>query len=63
MAGRGVWEADREKTKGRKRLIANQCLFLGILWERTRNLWLLMAIHAMFDLLPGLSEFIKVWGI
>lgn len=38
-------------------------LFLGILWERTRNLWLLMAIHAMFDLLPGLSEFIKVWGI
>lgn len=38
-------------------------LFLGILLEKTRNLWLLMAIHAMFDLLPGLSEFIKVWGI
>jgi len=38
-------------------------LFLGILWERTRNLWLLMGIHAMFDLLPGLPEFITTWAI
>lgn len=38
-------------------------LFLGILWERTRNLWLLMGIHAMFDLMPGLPEFINIWGI
>lgn len=38
-------------------------LFLGILWARTKNLWLLMGIHAMFDLLPGLPEFITVWGI
>jgi membrane protease YdiL (CAAX protease family) len=38
-------------------------LFLGVLWERTRNLWLLMAIHAMFDLMPGLAEFITTWGI
>lgn len=37
-------------------------LFLGILWARTKNLWLLMGIHAMFDLLPGLPEFITVWG-
>ncbi len=38
-------------------------LFLGILWERTRNLWLLMGIHAMFDLMPGLPEFITIWSI
>lgn len=38
-------------------------LFLGILWERTRNLWLFMGIHAMFDLMPGLPEFINIWGI
>lgn len=38
-------------------------LFLGILWERTRNLLLLIGIHAMFDLLPGLPDFISIWGI
>ena len=38
-------------------------LFLGILWHRTRNLWLLMGIHAMFDLMPGLPEFINIWGL
>lgn len=38
-------------------------LFLGILWIKTRNLWLLMAIHAMIDLLPNLAEFIRDWNI
>ncbi|MFW5705385.1 MAG: CPBP family intramembrane glutamic endopeptidase [Bacteroidota bacterium] len=38
-------------------------LFLGIIWSKTRNLWLLMAIHAMIDLLPSLPEFIGIWNI
>ena len=37
--------------------------FLGILWSRTRNLWLVMVVHAMVDLLPGLNEFVETWSI
>ena len=36
-------------------------VFLGIIWQRTRNLWLVMAIHAMLDLLPNVGDFIKTW--
>lgn len=37
--------------------------FLSIIWCRTRNLWLVMAVHALVDLLPGISEFVTTWGI
>lgn len=37
--------------------------FLGIIWSKTKNLWLLMAIHAMIDLVPSLPEFIDIWHI
>jgi len=37
--------------------------FLSIIWSKTKNLWLVMAIHAFGDLLPNLSDFIKTWGI
>ncbi len=37
--------------------------FLAVVWSRTRNLWLVMAIHAFVDLLPGFSEFVKIWNI
>lgn len=37
--------------------------FLALIWSRTRNLWLVMAIHAFVDLLPGFSEFINNWSI
>ena len=36
-------------------------IFLGIVWQRTRNLWLIMAIHAMLNLLPNVGYFIKTW--
>jgi membrane protease YdiL (CAAX protease family) len=38
-------------------------LFLGIIYRKTKNLWLVMAIHAMVDLLPNFNEFIQTWGI
>jgi len=38
-------------------------IFLGILYSRTKNLWLVMAVHAMIDLIPNLSEFIKTWHL
>lgn len=37
--------------------------FLSIIWSRTRNLWLVITIHAFMDLLPGLKGFITTWGI
>jgi membrane protease YdiL (CAAX protease family) len=38
-------------------------IFLGIIWQHTRNLWLVMAIHAMVDLLPNLADFIHSWHL
>jgi membrane protease YdiL (CAAX protease family) len=38
-------------------------LFLSIVWSRTRNLWLIVLIHAVTDLLPNFAEFAEVWGI
>lgn len=38
-------------------------LMFGILWWKTRNLWLLMGIHAAVDLLPNFPEFVKTWGL
>lgn len=38
-------------------------IFLGVIWSKTKNLWLIMAIHAMVDLLPGLAGFIHTWHI
>ena len=38
-------------------------LFLGIIYNKTKNLWLVMAIHAMVDLLPNFDDFVKTWRI
>lgn len=38
-------------------------VFLGIIYSKTKNLWLAMAIHAMVDLLPNLGNFIQTWRI
>ena len=38
-------------------------LFLGIVWARTRNLFLVVMIHAAVDLLPNFSKFIETWGL
>ena len=38
-------------------------IFLGIVYNKTKNLWLVMAIHAMFDLIPNFSEFMKTWHL
>jgi membrane protease YdiL (CAAX protease family) len=36
-------------------------LMFGVLWKRTRNLWLLVFLHGWTDLLPNLAGFIKAW--
>jgi membrane protease YdiL (CAAX protease family) len=37
-------------------------LIYGVIWARTRNLWLLVILHATVDFLPNLADFIKVWS-
>jgi membrane protease YdiL (CAAX protease family) len=36
-------------------------IFLGIIYSKTKNLWLVMVIHAIVDLLPNLPGFLKTW--
>jgi membrane protease YdiL (CAAX protease family) len=38
-------------------------LFLAVIWAKTRNFWLIVGIHAFVDTLPGLKDFIELWGI
>jgi membrane protease YdiL (CAAX protease family) len=38
-------------------------IFLGIVWQLTKNLYLVMALHAMVDLLPNFNEFVKTWHL
>jgi membrane protease YdiL (CAAX protease family) len=36
-------------------------LFMGVLWSRTKSLWLLMAVHAAGDLVPQLAPMVRAW--
>lgn len=38
-------------------------IFLGIIWAKTRNLYVVMTLHAMVDLLPNLGSFIHIWRL
>lgn len=38
-------------------------IFLGIIYSKTKNLWLVMALHAVLDLLPNFSDFIHTWHL
>ncbi len=38
-------------------------IFPGIIWSKTKNLYLVMALHAMVDLLPNLGDFIHTWKL
>jgi membrane protease YdiL (CAAX protease family) len=37
--------------------------FLGTLWARTRNLALVVLVHAAADLLPNIADFMRQWHI
>jgi len=36
-------------------------IFLGVLWARTRNILVVMLVHAATDLLPNLVHFLRAW--
>ena len=33
----------------------------GVLWSRTRSLWLIVALHGFFDALANSANFIETW--
>jgi len=42
-------------------MIAPAGIAFGVLWARTRSLWLIVPLHGMVDLLPQLAPFIRSW--
>jgi membrane protease YdiL (CAAX protease family) len=38
-------------------------LFLGIIYSKTKNLWLVIFLHALVDLIPNFSDFMATWKI
>lgn len=37
-------------------------IFFGVLWERTKSLWLLVLLHVAVDFLPNLPRFVQSYG-
>lgn len=42
-------------------MIAPAGIVFGVLWARTRSLWLIVLLHGTVDLLPQLAPFIRDW--
>jgi membrane protease YdiL (CAAX protease family) len=41
-------------------IIPVSALFVAIVWRRSKNLWLVMGLYAMLELLPNLERFIAM---
>ncbi len=44
-------------------VLALSGILFGVMWARTKNLVVLMLLHAAADLLPNFAEFVNVWHI
>lgn len=42
-------------------MIAPAGIAFGVLWARTRSLWLLVPLHGLVDVIPQLAPFIRAW--
>ena len=42
-------------------MVAPAGIAFGVIWARTRSLWLLVPLHGTVDLLPQLAPFIRAW--
>jgi membrane protease YdiL (CAAX protease family) len=42
-------------------MIAPAGVLFGVVWARTRSLWLVVALHGIVDLVPQLAPFIQTW--
>ena len=43
-------------------VISITSLFIAIIWRRSKNLWLVMGLYAVLELLPNLHHFIRAWN-
>jgi membrane protease YdiL (CAAX protease family) len=41
-------------------ILAISALFIAIVWRRSKNLWLVMGLYAMLELLPNLEHFMTL---
>jgi membrane protease YdiL (CAAX protease family) len=44
-------------------MIAPAGIAFGVLWARTRSLWLIVPLHGLVDLIPQLAPFIRAWTV
>jgi uncharacterized protein len=44
-------------------VLAVSGILFGVVWARTKNLFVLMLLHAAGDLLPNFASFIEVWQL
>jgi len=44
-------------------MIAPAGVLFGVVWARTRCLWLVVVLHGVVDLIPQLSGFIQDWHL
>jgi uncharacterized protein len=44
-------------------VLAVSGILFGVIWSRTKNLFALMLLHAVGDLLPNFPSFIKLWQL
>ena len=42
-------------------VVSPLALMFGVLWSRTRNLWLVVMLHGWGDLVPNLASFVRTW--
>ena len=42
-------------------VVSPVALMFGVLWSRTRNLWLVVMLHGWGDLVPNLASFVRTW--
>jgi CAAX prenyl protease-like protein len=42
-------------------ILSITALFIAIVWRRSKNLWLVMGLYAVLDLLPNLHHFLQLW--
>jgi len=42
-------------------IVAISHLFIAIIWRRSKNLWLLMGLYAVMEVMPDLIHFLELW--
>jgi membrane protease YdiL (CAAX protease family) len=44
-------------------VLSSAGFFLGIVWQQTKNIYLIIILHALIDFLPNFPDFIRIWKL